>query len=133
MSNYNKVILLGNLTREPKMSYTPSQSAVVDFDMAINRHWEGQDGQKREETCFVGCVVFGKTAININKYCQKGDPLLVEGRLKFDSWAAKDGTKRSKLKVVVENFQFLSTAQKDTTAKPQNQQPELPADEDPFA
>ena len=110
MANYNKVILLGNLTRDPQLSYTPNQTAVVNFGLAINRKWTGQDGQKHEETCFVDCTAFGKTGENINKYCKKGNPLFVEGRLNFSSWTAQDGTKRSKLKVVVDSFQFIGSA-----------------------
>lgn len=110
MANYNKVILLGNLTRDPQLSYTPNQTAVVDFGLAINRRWTSQDGSAREETCFVDCRAFGKSAENINKYCQKGRPLLVEGRLTFDSWQAQDGSKRSKLRVTVERFQFIGSA-----------------------
>jgi single-strand DNA-binding protein len=107
MANFNKVILMGNLTRDPQLSYLPSQTAVVDFGIATNRKWTGQDGQQREEVCFVDCRAFGKPAETINKYCKKGQPLMVEGRLTFDSWTGKDGTKRSKLRVTVENFQFL--------------------------
>ena len=107
MANFNKVILLGNLTRDPQLSYLPSQTAVVDFGIATNRKWTGQDGQKREEVCFVDCRAFGKPAETINKYCKKGQPLMIEGRLTFDSWTGKDGTKRSKHRVTVENFQFL--------------------------
>jgi len=110
MANYNKVILLGNLTRDPQLSYTPNQTAVVDFGLATNRKWTGQDGSAREETCFVDCRAFGRSAENINKYCQKGRPLLVEGRLTFDSWQAQDGSKRSKLRVTVERFQFIGSA-----------------------
>jgi single-strand DNA-binding protein len=110
MANFNKVILLGNLTRDPQLSYLPSQTAVVDFGLAMNRKWKGQDGSMKEDTCFVDCQAFGKTAENINKYCKKGNPLFVEGRLKFDSWTAQDGTKRSKHRVTVENFQFMPTS-----------------------
>ena len=109
MASFNKVILLGNLTRDPQLSYTPSQTAVVEFGLATNRKWTAQDGQQREETCFVDCRAFGRSAENINKYCQKGRPLLVEGRLTFDSWQGQDGTKRSKLRVTVESFQFVSS------------------------
>jgi len=109
MANYNKVILLGNLTRDPQLSYTPNQTAVVDFGLATNRKWTGQDGTAREETCFVDCRAFGRSAENINKYCQKGRPLLVEGRLTFDSWQAQDGSRRSKLRVTVERFQFIGS------------------------
>ncbi|MHC4741867.1 MAG: single-stranded DNA-binding protein [Planctomycetota bacterium] len=107
MASYNKVMLMGNLTRDPQLSYTPSQTAVVDFGLAVNRRWKGQDGSQREETCFVDCTSFGRQAETINKYLSKGRPVFVEGRLTYDSWTAQDGTKRSKLKVTVENFQFL--------------------------
>ena len=86
MANFNKVILMGNLTRDPQLSYLPSQTAVVDFGIAVNRRWTGQDGQQREEVCFVDCRAFGKPAETINKYCKKGKPLMLEGRLTFDSW-----------------------------------------------
>ena len=107
MANYNKVLLIGNLTRDPQLSYTPNQTAVVDFGLAVNRRWTGQDGQQREETCFVECQAFGRPAENINKYLTKGRQLFVEGRLTFSSWTAQDGTKRSRLRVTVERFQFL--------------------------
>ena len=107
MANFNKVLLLGNLTRDPQLSYLPSQTAVVDFGLAVNRRWTGKDGSQRDETCFVDCRAFGRMAENINKYLSKGRPLFVEGRLTFNSWTAQDGTKRSKHRVTVENFQFL--------------------------
>lgn len=107
MANFNKVFLIGNLTRDPQLSYTPSQTAVVDFGLAVNRRWTGQNGEKKEETCFVDCRMFGRRAEVINKYCKKGNPLLVDGRLTFDSWTAQDGTRRSKHRVTVENFEFL--------------------------
>ena len=108
MANFNRVYLMGNLTRDPQLSYTPNQTAVVDFGIATNRKWTGQDGNQREETCFVDCRMFGKRAEVINKYCKRGNPLFVEGRLTFDSWEAQDGSKRSKLRVTVENFEFIS-------------------------
>jgi single-strand DNA-binding protein len=107
MANFNKVFLMGNLTRDPQLSYTPSQTAVVEFGLAVNRRWKGQDGENKEETCFVDCQAFGRMAENINKYLTKGRPLFIEGRLTFNSWTAQDGTKRSKHRVTVENFQFL--------------------------
>jgi single-strand DNA-binding protein len=107
MANFNKVLLLGNLTRDPQLSYMPSQTPVVDFGLAVNRRWTGQDGSSREETCFVDCRAFGRSAENINKYCRKGRPLFVEGRLTYDTWTAQDGTKRSKHRVTVQNFQFI--------------------------
>ncbi len=113
MASYNRVILLGNLTRDPQLSYLPSQTPVVEFGLATNRKWKGQDGQEHDETCFVDCQMFGKRAEVINKYLKKGNPLFVEGRLKFDSWQAQDGSKRSKLRVFVENFEFISSGQRD--------------------
>ena len=110
MANFNKVILAGNLTRDPQLSYTPSQTAVCEFGMAINRRYKGSDGQQREDTCFVECQAWGKTGEIINQYMSKGRPLLVDGRLTFDSWEGKDGQKRSRLRVTVENFQFLGSA-----------------------
>ncbi len=107
MPNFNKVILAGNMTRDPQLKYLPSQTAVVEFGLAINRRWTGQDGQRRDETCFVDCTAFGKPAETINHYMKKGQPILVEGRLTYQQWQAQDGTKRSKLLVTVEGFQFL--------------------------
>ena len=107
MANFNKILLMGNLTRDPQLSYTPNQTAVVDFGLATNRRWTGQDGSQREETCFVDCRAFGRLAENMNKYLTKGRPIFIEGRLTFDTWTAQDGTKRSRHRVTVENFQFL--------------------------
>jgi len=124
MSNFNKVFLMGNLTRDPKLSYLPSQTAVVDFGLAVNRKWKSKDGEEKNEVLFVDCQGFGRTAENINKFLHKGDPLFVEGRLKFESWTAQDGTKRSKHKVTVESFQFLGKSEQSTTntAEPQAKQ-----------
>jgi len=107
MANFNKVFLMGNLTRDPQLSYTPNQTAVVDFGLAVNRRWTGQDGNPREETCFIDCRAFGRQAENINKYLTKGRSIFVQGRLTFDTWTAQDGSKRSKHRVTVETFQFL--------------------------
>ena len=107
MASYNKILLLGNLTRDPQLSYTPNQTAVVDFGLATNRKWTGQDGSQKEETCFVDCRAFGRQAENINKYLSKGRMVFIEGRLSFDSWTAQDGSKRSRHRVTVENLQFM--------------------------
>ena len=107
MASLNKVLLMGNLTRDPQLSYTPSQTAVVDFGLAVNRRWTSREGEAREETCFVDCRAFGRQAENINKYLTKGRGVFVEGRLTFDSWTAQDGTKRSRHRVTVQNVQFL--------------------------
>ena len=149
MANFNKVLLLGNLTRDPQLSYTPNQTAVVDFGLATNRRWTGQDGTQREETCFVDCRAFGRLAENINKYLSKGRLIFVEGRLTFDSWTGQDGTKRSKHRVTVVNFQFLpgtaapgvgqadqSVGERDSQAEPQKSpappRGETGADDIPF-
>src|ERR1700733_3992036 len=108
MANVNRVILIGNLTRDPQLKYLPSQTAVAEFGLAVNRKFKAAGGEDREEVCFVDCTAFGRTGGGINQYCQKGKQLYIEGRLKFDSWEDKQGGgKRSKLTVVVENFQFL--------------------------
>ncbi len=105
--NYNKVIVIGNLTRDPQMSYLPSQTAVTEFGLAVNRRWRGQDGKQNDETCFIDCRAYGKQAETINQYMKKGRPILIEGRLQQDVWEAQDGTKRSKHRVVIERFQFM--------------------------
>lgn len=110
MASFNKILLMGNLTRDPQLSYTPSQTAVVDFGLATNRTWNDQSGQKREEVCFVDCRAFGRMAENINKFFKKGRPIFLEGRLSFDQWTGQDGVKRSKHRVTVENFTFLPGA-----------------------
>jgi single-strand DNA-binding protein len=107
MAGFNKVLLMGNLTRDPQLSYTPTQTAVVDFGLAVNRRWTSKGGESKEETCFVDCRAFGRQAENINKYLTKGRLVFVEGRLTFDSWTSQDGTKRSRHRVTVETFQFL--------------------------
>ena len=108
MANYNKVILVGNLTRDPQLRYLPSQMAVVDFGLAVNHKFRTKTGEDREEVLFADCSAFGKQAEVINQYCQKGKQILVEGRLKYDTWEDKNGGgKRSKHSVVVDNFQFL--------------------------
>ena len=122
--NYNKVFLGGNLTRDPQLSYTPTQAAVVDFGLAVNRKWRSKDGEDKSEVCFVDCVAFGRTAENINKYVKKGDPFFVEGRLSFDSWTTQDGAKRSKHKVIVESFQFLKQANKGDSETPDKKTPD---------
>lgn len=119
MANYNKVIMIGNLTRDPNLSYTPSQTPVVDFGMASNRKWNSQDGSQREEVCFVDCRSFGRMAENINKYCKKGRPLMIEGRLTFSQWENKDGTKRSKHYVTVESFTFVDSGSGERESQPE--------------
>ena len=108
MANFNKVILMGNLTRDIELRHTQGGMAIAKFGMAINRKTSSQSGEARESTCFVDCTAFGKSAELLQQYVRKGSPLFVDGRLEFSTWEAKDGGgKRSKLEVVVENFQFM--------------------------
>jgi len=107
MANVNKVMLIGNLTRDPELRFIPSGAAVCEFGLAINRKWKGKDGQTNEEVCFVDLQAWARSAEVITEYCHKGDPLYIEGRLKLDTWDGRDGKKQSKLRVVVENFQLL--------------------------
>jgi single-strand DNA-binding protein len=123
MSSYNRIILMGNLTRDPQLSYTPSQTAIVDFGVATNRKWTAQDGTQREEVCFVDCRAFGKTAENINKFFKKGKPIFVEGRLSFDQWTGQDGVKRSKHRVTVDTFTFVADGQRQEQAQAPSEPP----------
>jgi len=123
MANYNKVILLGNLTRDPQMSYLPSQTPVCEFGLAVNRRWRGQNGEQREETCFVDCRCYGNQAETFNQYMSKGRPVLIEGRLQLDTWEGKDGQKRSKHRVIVERFQFIGAAGGGASQRPGQSQP----------
>lgn len=125
--NYNKVILIGNLTRDPQMTYLPSQTAVVEIGLAVNRKWKASDGTAKEEVCFVDARAYGKQAETINQYCHKGDTLMVEGRLTLDTWEAKDGTKRSKHRVTVEQFHFGDKRAKADAGAPAESDPPPPA------
>ena len=109
MANLNKVFLMGNLTRDPQLSYLPSQTPVCEMGLAVNRRWNGQDGQPREEVTFVDCVSYGRQAETLSKYLRKGKPVFIEGRLKLDQWEAQDGTKRSRMRVIIEGFQFIDS------------------------
>ena len=107
MASFNQVILLGNLTRDIELRHTPSNQTVANIGLAVNRTFQTKDGEKREETTFVDCESWGRQAEVMAQYLSKGRPVLIQGRLKLDSWQDKDGGNRSKLKVVVENFQFV--------------------------
>lgn len=108
MASYNKVLLMGNLTRDPQLKYLPSQTAVVDFGIACNRKYKLQSGEQKEEVTFVDCSAFGRTAEVINQYFTKGKPIFIEGRLRYEQWEDKQGGgKRSRLSVHIDNFQFI--------------------------
>jgi single-strand DNA-binding protein len=108
MPSFNKVILMGNLTRDPQLKHLPNNLVVAEFGLACNRRYRTAAGEDKEEVAFVDCAAFGRQAETIGQYCAKGKPLFVEGRLKYDAWDDKSGNgKRSKLTVTVENFQFI--------------------------
>ncbi len=110
MPNLNKVMLMGNLTRDPEIKYTPKGTAIAQLGLAVNRTWSNDAGEKQEETTFVDVELFGRVAEIAGEYLKKGRPVFVEGRLKLDSWDDKTtGAKRSKMKVVGENIQLLGS------------------------
>ena len=110
MANFNKVILAGNLTRDPELRYTPKGTAIAKLGMALNRTWKTETGETKEEVTFVDVDAFGRQAEVIGQYLKKGRPLLVEGRLKLDTWEDKNTHQKvSKLRVVLESFSFLDS------------------------
>src|SRR5690242_12675823 len=110
MASFNKVILVGNLTRDPELRYTPKGTAIARIGMAVNRTWKSETGETKEEVTFVDVDAFGRQAEVIAQYVKKGRPLLVEGRLKLDTWEDKNThQKQSKLRVVLESFSFLDS------------------------
>jgi single-strand DNA-binding protein len=106
MANFNKVILMGNLTRDVEMRTTQGGMQIAKLGMAINRKWT-QNGEQKESTCFVDLTAFGRTAEVLSQYVGKGSPLFVEGRLEYSTWEGQDGQKKNKLEVVIDNFQFV--------------------------
>ncbi|MEI6075636.1 MAG: single-stranded DNA-binding protein [Verrucomicrobiota bacterium] len=111
MASFNKVILVGNLTRDPELRYTPKGTAIAKIGVAVNRVWTNEAGEKKEEVTFVDVDVFGRTAENVGQYMRKGRPILIEGRLRLDQWDDKQtGQKKSKLAVVADTVQFLGSA-----------------------
>src|SRR5205814_2803881 len=138
MASLNKVLLIGNLTRVPELRYTPSGTAVADLRLAVNRNYTTQSGEKREDTCFLTIVVWGKQAESCREYLDKGSPVLIEGRLQTRDWEAKDGQKRTVTEVVAERVQFMgrgrgaAPATVPAAAEPFSSE-EAPADDDvPF-
>lgn len=127
MSSYNRVILLGTLTRDPELKYTPKGTAIADIGLAINRTYTADNGEKREEVTFVDVTLWGRVAEIVGEYCKKGRPLFVEGRLQLDTWDDKQtGQKRSKLKVVGENIQLLGGKPQGESEGPPRQPPARP-------
>ncbi len=117
MANFNRVIIVGNLTRDPELRVTPQGLSICKLSLAVNRNYRTANGEDQEETTYVDVDAFGKPAEIISKYMGKGRPILVEGRLKTDSWTNQAGEKRSKLKVVLENFQFMGGRGEDSSSE----------------
>jgi single-strand DNA-binding protein len=128
MANFNKVFLMGNLTKDPEVRYTPSNVAVATFSLAVNTTiGKDTDGNPRTETLFIDVTAFNKTAETIGKYCKKGSPLLIEGRLRLRTWEDKqNGTKHSKHEVLLERMQLLNGGSK----KNENEEPPMEVVED---
>lgn len=120
MANLNKVLLIGNLTRDPDMRYIPSGSPVTHFGLAINRTYADANGEKQDDVCFVDVVAWNRLAEVCSEYLKKGKAVFIEGRLQYRSWETEDGGKRSKLEVVAQNIQFLGGAAKaDSESAPE--------------
>jgi single-strand DNA-binding protein len=107
MASLNKVFLMGNLTRDPELRYTPAGLAVASFGIAINRVWTAKTGEQKKDVCYVDINIFGRRAEVVGEYFSKGNPIFIEGHLQFHQWEAKDGQKRSTLRVIAENFEFI--------------------------
>lgn len=130
MSSFNRVILVGNLTRDPELRYTPKGTAIAKIGLAVNRTWKNESGETKEEVTFVDVDCFGRTAENVGQYMRKGSSMLVEGRLKLDTWEDKQTKQmRSKLGVVAETVQFLGSPRGEgSTASRQNVPASKPAE-----
>lgn len=117
MASFNKVLLMGNLTRNPEIRYTPSGTAVADLGLAVNENFKNKAGETVESTCFVDVVVWGRQAETTSEYLHKGSPVFIEGRLQLDQWESQQGEKRSKLRVRAERVQFLGSQSKNSEFK----------------
>lgn len=113
MTGYNRVVLMGNLTRDPKIRQLPSGSAVADIGLAANETYKNREGEQAERTCFVDIVAWGRQAETCGQYLSKGSPILVEGRLQLDKWKTDDGQPRSKLRVRADSVRFLGRSGDD--------------------
>ena len=127
MPSLNKVFLMGNLTRDPELRYTPNGTAVAEFGMAVNRKWTTPDGEQRDETTFVDVNMWARRGEVISEYFRKGDPIFIEGRLRLDQWEGRDGQKRSRMRVVAENFEFIGA--KRGAGRPRTPEEEAPPSE----
>jgi single-strand DNA-binding protein len=122
MASLNKVLLIGNLTRDPEVRMMSSGRPVCNFGLALNRNYKDSDGNKREEVTFVDVECFGPRAEAVGRFFSKGRPIFVEGRLKLDQWESKEGEKRSAIRVVLDNFEFVDAGKPDTSVSPEYSQ-----------
>ena len=119
MASFNKVMIMGNLTRDPEIKYTPKGTAIADIGLAVNRTYTTDSGEKREEVTFIDVTLWGRVAEIVGEYCKKGRPLFVEGRLHLDTWDDKQtGQKKSRLGVTLESFQFLDSGNREGGGAP---------------
>jgi single-strand DNA-binding protein len=133
MASFNKVYLMGNLTRDPEVRTTPSGLKIAKLGLAVNRKYKTRDNEMKEETTFVDIDAFGSQAETLERYCEKGSPLFVEGRLRLDQWQTSTGDNRSKLTVVLENFQFMGGGRSSSTdAGHADSSPSEPSGNDSF-
>lgn len=140
MASFNKVILIGNLTRDPEVKYLPKGTAVCNISMAVNRRWKNEAGDDKEDVYFADCKAFGKQAETIGQWVKKGHPLMIEGRLTREEWDdKKTGEKKSATRIMIESFQFLkgreegaAPAPRASTAPSAAPKPDLDADDVPF-
>ena len=136
MASFNKVILIGNLTRDPEVKTLPKGTAVCNISMAVNRRWKNEAGDDKEDVYFADCKAFGKQAETIGQWVKKGHPLMIEGRLTREEWDdKKTGEKKSATRIMIESFQFLKGREEGAApvAKPAAApKPDLDADDLPF-
>ena len=128
MASFNKVLLMGNLTRDPELRYVPSGTAVATFTVAVNRVYTSQAGEKKEEVSFIRIVVWGRRAEVCGEYLSKGSPVFVEGRLQSRSWEGQDGQKRSTIEVVADNVQFLRSGSAEKSPDASSKTDAVPQD-----
>lgn len=124
MASYNKVLLMGNLTKDPELRYTPQGTAVVNLRLAVNRRFKNKNQEAKEEVCFITAVAWDKQAETCNQYLHKGSPVFVEGRLQSRSWEDNAGQKRSVIEVRAERVQFLGSPPASRAGAPAGEQPQ---------
>jgi len=122
MASFNKVLLMGRLTRDPELRYTPSNAPVADFGLAVSEVFKNKAGETVEQTCFADIVVWGRQAETTNEFLKKGSPVFIEGKLQFEQWETQQGEKRNKLKIRADRVQFLSSNKSEASEDTKNNQ-----------